>query len=155
MKFIKKAAEMAGIEIRIEKCEDGNLVINSVGDYEEGTLRHSALVRFARELGFEIESGYHDPSPPWECDGPLRFVWDAETEKGFYSVRAWLSQINIGGCHSEDRLRLQGAHEYSDWACPVCKQTICWNCAVRCVNDGTGEGPIICPHCGADGGYYE
>lgn len=46
-------------------------------------------------------------------------------------------------------------HKYSDWACEKCGRNMCWNCAVNCVDDGTGEGPITCPHCGADNGYYK
>lgn len=58
------------------------------------------------------------------------------------------------GCHRDERLAEMGAHAYSEWTCAECGKTMCWNCAVRCINDGTGEGPITCPHCGADGGWY-
>ena len=46
-------------------------------------------------------------------------------------------------------------HSYTEWSCEKCGQSMCWECGVRCTDDGTGEGPITCPHCGADGGYYE
>jgi hypothetical protein len=43
---------------------------------------------------------------------------------------------------------------YTSYRCPGCEGVICWNCAVECTNEETGEGSIICPHCSKDLGYY-
>lgn len=48
-----------------------------------------------------------------------------------------------------------GVHSYATWECSSCGKEMCWSCAVKCVNDGTGEGPITCPHCNSDEGYYK
>jgi len=58
------------------------------------------------------------------------------------------------GCHPDPVFAEAGFHQYSEWKCLECGKSMCWNCAVKCVDDSTGEGPITCPHCGADGGYY-
>lgn len=50
---------------------------------------------------------------------------------------------------------VEKTHSYTRWDCEKCGKEMCWDCAVKCLDDGTGEGPITCPHCGADGGYYE
>ena len=47
-----------------------------------------------------------------------------------------------------------GGHQYATWQCPDCGADLCWGCAVHCTNDGTGDGTVECPHCGATG-YYE
>jgi transcription elongation factor Elf1 len=48
-----------------------------------------------------------------------------------------------------------GEHEYATFSCPECGQEMCWGCAVRCTNDGTGEGLVTCPRCGARGEYFQ
>ena len=44
-------------------------------------------------------------------------------------------------------------HEYAEWDCPGCGQSLCWGCATRCTNDGTGDGEIRCPECGRSGSF--
>jgi hypothetical protein len=56
--------------------------------------------------------------------------------------------VATGGCDPD------GGHQFADWTCDACGQAMCWACAVRCTNDGTGDGPVNCPHCGADGGMF-
>jgi predicted RNA-binding Zn-ribbon protein involved in translation (DUF1610 family) len=58
---------------------------------------------------------------------------------------------NTKGC---GKMAEFGGHEYATWSCPQCGQEICWNCSVRCTDDGSGDGEITCPHCGQTG-YYE
>ena len=58
-------------------------------------------------------------------------------------------RLNQGqGCHFDDTLADQGCHQFANHACPNCGQDFCWHCAVRCDNDGTGDGDTACPHCG-------
>lgn len=45
-------------------------------------------------------------------------------------------------------------HDYATWTCPHCNEDMCWSCAVTCTDDGTGDGPIKCPHCGHEDGYF-
>jgi len=44
-------------------------------------------------------------------------------------------------------------HPYISWHCPMCGAEICWQCAVKCTDDSTGEGKITCPNCGHQGVY--
>lgn len=40
-------------------------------------------------------------------------------------------------------------HDYATIECPNChSDNNCWECAVRCTNDSTGEGVFTCRNCG-------
>lgn len=48
-----------------------------------------------------------------------------------------------------------GNHTYSDFDCPQCGHSCCWECSVKCTNDSTGEGHFTCPSCGHGDHYPE
>ena len=58
------------------------------------------------------------------------------------------------GCSLDEWTASQGGHSYATWNCSECGEEICWNCAVRCTNNSTGEGEITCPYCGYEDGEY-
>ena len=63
-------------------------------------------------------------------------------------------RVPVRGCSDIEWMAQQGAHQYADWKCTECGDSMCWGCGVRCTNNSTGEGTIKCPHCGANGGNY-
>ncbi len=66
-----------------------------------------------------------------------------------------ITKIKGIGCSTDDWIANEGGHQYSTFTCGNCSSDICWGCSVNCTNDGTGEGPITCPNCSSDEGYYE
>ena len=41
-----------------------------------------------------------------------------------------------------------------NWYCDKCGAELSWYNAVTVMDDSTGQGPITCPFCGADGGWW-
>jgi len=88
---------------------------------------------------------------PWPVDKEFDFPdrklvcgWGRAEAQNWIARQEALETLNRLDSHD---------HEYATFNCPACGKTLCWNCAVRCTDDGSGDGIITCPTCGERGDY--
>ena len=76
-------------------------------------------------------SGYFDLTKGWTCYAECpQCEQDRKTDK------------MLAGPDCEN-----GEHEYADWNCPSCGQSLCFSCAVKTTDESKPEGMAVCWNC--------